>query len=383
MTLLRTTLLSSLLATVVLGASAAPRTEVIPLNYRTADDVMAVAQSVIGSEGKVTAYGNQLIVNAEPAKIRELQSVLQQIDSRPHRLLITVDTSENLQQDSRGYSVDGSASAGNIEIQSGRGEVNGKDRVRIIRRSTDSRSGGSQQVQATEGYPALIQVGQSVPITSTATGPYGQIYSQTEYRNVNRGFYVTATLTGNLVHVTISSSNDRLSREPSRRHRYPEHRHPGQRQARRVDHPGRRQRTEPGRPARLRASLLDPGTRRHQPAPESRNPRLTDGALSSANCLPLRQSRGARALAGIFDANGNISTRQDHPVTLRPSCSSLEKHYKTFDDGFFQSMMALLPLIRGSETTSSRCLRRYALGLHRVDLPTRRLDEIATGTKLS
>ncbi len=202
MTLLRTTLLSSLLATVVLGASAAPRTEVIPLNYRTADDVMAVAQSVIGSEGKVTAYGNQLIVNAEPAKIRELQSVLQQIDSRPHRLLITVDTSENLQQDSRGYSVDGSASAGNIEIQSGRGEVNGKDRVRIIRRSTDSRSGGSQQVQATEGYPALIQVGQSVPITSTATGPYGQIYSQTEYRNVNRGFYVTATLTGNLVHVT-------------------------------------------------------------------------------------------------------------------------------------------------------------------------------------
>ena len=211
MTLLRTTLLSSLLATVVLGASAAPRTEVIPLNYRTADDVMAVAQSVIGIEGKVTAYGNQLIVNAEPAKIRELQSVLQQIDSRPHRLLITVDTSENLQQDSRGYSVDGSASAGNIEIQSGRGEVNGKDRVRIIRRSTDSRSGGSQQVQATEGYPALIQVGQSVPITSTATGPYGQIYSQTEYRNVNRGFYVTATLTGNLVHVTISSSNDRLS----------------------------------------------------------------------------------------------------------------------------------------------------------------------------
>ncbi len=237
MTLLRTTLLSSLLATVALGASAAPRTEVIPLNYRTADDVIAVAQSVIGSEGKVTAYGNQLIVNAEPAKIRELQSVLQQIDSRPHRLLITVDTSENLQQDSRGYSVDGSASAGNIEIQSGRGEVNGKDRVRIIRRSTDSRSGGSQQVQATEGYPALIQVGQSVPITSTATGPYGQIYSQTEYRNVNRGFYVTAT----------------------------------------------------------------------------------------PNCLPLRQSRGARALAGIFDANGNISTRQDHPVTLRPSCSSLEK----------------------------------------------------------
>ncbi|MGC3218432.1 secretin, partial [Pseudomonas aeruginosa] len=76
MTLMRTTHLSSLVATVVLGASAAPRTEVIPLNNRTADDVMAVAQSVIGSEGKVTAYGTPLIDNAEPPKIGELQSVL-------------------------------------------------------------------------------------------------------------------------------------------------------------------------------------------------------------------------------------------------------------------------------------------------------------------
>ena len=47
MTLLRTTLLSSLLATVVLGASAAPRTEVIPLNYRTADDVMATCAAML------------------------------------------------------------------------------------------------------------------------------------------------------------------------------------------------------------------------------------------------------------------------------------------------------------------------------------------------
>ncbi len=47
------------------AAWAAPRTEVIPLQYRTADDLLPTLQAVLGSEGKVNVYGNQLIVNAE------------------------------------------------------------------------------------------------------------------------------------------------------------------------------------------------------------------------------------------------------------------------------------------------------------------------------
>lgn len=186
-------------------------TEVIALNYRTAEDVLSVAQSVLGSDGRVTAYGNQLIVNAPPGKIAELRNLISQLDTQPKRLLISVDTNDASQQNDSGYSVNGSASAGNVEIQAGHGEVNGKDQVRIIRRSTDSRSGGVQQVQTTEGYPALIQVGQSVPLVSTTTGPYGQVYNQTQYRNVTQGFYVTASLTGDIVHVSISSNNDKVS----------------------------------------------------------------------------------------------------------------------------------------------------------------------------
>ncbi|PAU65495.1 secretin [Pseudomonas sp. PIC25] len=202
-------LFAALLLAVCLPLQAA--TEVIPLNYRTAEDVMPVVQSVLGGEGKVTAYGNQLIVNASPTKIQELRDLLSQLDTQPRRLLITVDTSDSNYQDDRGYAVDGSISSGGVRIDSGRGEVNGRDQVRIIRRSTDSRSGGTQQVQATEGYPALIQIGQSVPLTSTSVGPYGQVYQETHYRNVTQGFYVTASLTGDIVHVSISSNRDRLS----------------------------------------------------------------------------------------------------------------------------------------------------------------------------
>lgn len=187
-------------------------TELIPLNYRTADDVMPVVQSALDGQGKVSAYGNQLVINASPEKIREIRDLLSQLDTAPRRLMISVDTSESGYQDNEGYAINGSASVGNVDINAGRGEVRGRDQVRIIRRSTDSRSGGVQQVQATEGYPALIQVGQSVPLTTTSVGPYGQVYNNTQYRNVTQGFYVTASLSGEIVHVSISSNNDRMSR---------------------------------------------------------------------------------------------------------------------------------------------------------------------------
>jgi hypothetical protein len=203
----------ALLGALLLGCSVSlsAATEVIPLSFRTADEVLGVVQSVLGNEGKVNAYGNQLIVNAEPAKIAEVRALLQQLDTEPRRLLISVDTNESGYQTDRGYRADGSISAGNAEVQVGQGESNGRDQVRIIRRSTDSRSGGTQQVQATEGYPALIQVGQSVPLTTRSRDYYGQPYSNTQYRNVTRGFYVTASLSGELVHINISSNRDRLS----------------------------------------------------------------------------------------------------------------------------------------------------------------------------
>jgi hypothetical protein len=197
--------------TLSLCANAEPRTEILPLNYRTADEVLPVVQSLLGSEGRISAYGNQLVVNAEPAKIRELQQVREQLDTRPHRLLISVDTSDTSQGSRSGYSVNGSINAGNVEIQSGRGEANGHDQERIINSSTASRNGGIQQIQTTEGAPALIQVGQSVPINNVGVGPYGQVYSQTEYRDANRGIYVTATLSGNIVHLTLNARNDRFN----------------------------------------------------------------------------------------------------------------------------------------------------------------------------
>lgn len=201
-------LLALLLAS---ATQAAPRTEILPLHYRTAGELLSTVQTVLGGEGRVSAYGNQLIVNAEPEKIAELQTLLQQLDTRPRRLLISVDSQQQRDFSQRGYRVDGSIDAGSVEVIGGRGERHGQDQLRIIRRSSHGSDGALQQVQATEGYPAQIMIGQSVPVRTLIRDAYGYPREVTEYRDASRGFQVVASVQGEQVQLDIYSQQDRLA----------------------------------------------------------------------------------------------------------------------------------------------------------------------------
>ncbi|OZY38516.1 secretin [Pseudomonas lundensis] len=170
----------------LLSLSALADTQVITLQNRTSADLLPVAQNFIGKDGNVTVYGNQLIVEAPAQKIQGLEDLLSQLDTPARRLLITVDTSDSNLPDS-----------------------NSNTRVY----NTANRDGGVQQIQATEGVPALIQTGQSIPQTSTQTDAYGRLSAQTAYRNVTKGFYITASVTGETVHLAISTNRDRMSQE--------------------------------------------------------------------------------------------------------------------------------------------------------------------------
>lgn len=184
--------------------------EIIQLNHRMADELLPMARSVIGDDGRINAYGNQLIVNAPVAQLQELRELLKQLDTPPRRLLITVDSGAAGAGEWRGYAVDDSVGAGDVEVQAGRGQTHGENRVRILNRSTDSWGDALQQIQVTEGYPALIQTGQSMPVHNIQVGLYGQVYHEPHYRDVTRGVYVTARISGDIVHITLNSNNDRL-----------------------------------------------------------------------------------------------------------------------------------------------------------------------------
>jgi len=165
-------------------------TELLPLKHRLAEDLLPAAQAVLNGEGSVTAYGNQLIVTSTPEKIRELRELAERLDAPARRLLISVSS-----QESGTYNI--------------KGPDHSRAPLRIINHST-TRNGEVQQVHASEGYPALIQTGQSIPITSFSSGPYGELYADTQHRDLARGLYVTARLSGDIVHLALSSQHDSL-----------------------------------------------------------------------------------------------------------------------------------------------------------------------------
>lgn len=197
------------LSIVVLYANAAPTTEVVPLGYNMAEDVIPALQPMLRSDERVSAYGNQLLIRAEPARIVEIKALLNQIDKQPSRLLISVSNSGGSSGIERGYQVDGriSTGAGDIVV----GDPRNGNQARIINRQTRSANDGVRQVTANEGYPVLIQSGQSVPLTTRTTDAYGRVVQQTQYQDVTQGFYATVRLNGDMATINLSANNNRLN----------------------------------------------------------------------------------------------------------------------------------------------------------------------------
>src|SRR5688572_2020359 len=74
-----------------LSAPAASATlEVIPLKYRTADQLIPVLKPLLDPQGSISGMQNQLIIRTTPRNLAELKRVLATLDTMPRRLMITV-----------------------------------------------------------------------------------------------------------------------------------------------------------------------------------------------------------------------------------------------------------------------------------------------------
>ena len=190
-----------------LHLTAAPRTEVIPLNYGLAENLLPAIQPLLRPDERASAYGNQLIIRAEPERLQEIRVLLDDLDRRPARLRISVANAGSSSGSQRGYRLDGRirTGAGDLEIgHPGRGS-----QARIIRRETTGSEDGVRTIMANEGYPVLIQSGQSIPLESTTSTIHGQVMQQTQYHDVTSGFYATVRLNGDRATITLSTNHDR------------------------------------------------------------------------------------------------------------------------------------------------------------------------------
>jgi type II secretory pathway component GspD/PulD (secretin) len=186
--------------------------EVIDLKYRNAQEVLPVLQPFVARTGSISALNNQLIVRTTPQNLAELRKILDGIDRRPRRLMITVSQDLALADRDLGAAVTGTVGGENASITLP--GSSGEAKARIYSSQSAGAERGGQTVQVLEGNAAFIRVGESAPITTRQIiqTPLGsRAVDTTQLREANSGFYARPRTRGDRVTVEISVGRDQFT----------------------------------------------------------------------------------------------------------------------------------------------------------------------------
>jgi type II secretory pathway component GspD/PulD (secretin) len=204
---------------------------VYTLQHQIAESLLPALNNVLLSNESVNAYNNELVVNASSASQQKVAQLLQALDKPLRSIMISVRNNSTGNSTGNNTNVSGGIRTGEVYLGSGGPvyrEINGGERnnggtviqsngVRIqsnhnVRQTSTQQE---QKLRAIEGSPAWISTGQSIPYRSA--DQWGN--ATTEFKNADRGFYVTARIIGNRVQLDISTSNDKLSEDPRKSRR--------------------------------------------------------------------------------------------------------------------------------------------------------------------
>lgn len=173
------------------------------LKHTLAEQITPMLSAYLSPGSSITPYREQLIMNVTDAEYRQLQTLLDQFDTAPRSLMISVRKQSQQSNDDERYGVQGRIGDGSVQVQNGNGYQRSESRVIINRGSSQSSRDGSQQVRAVEGMEAFISTGNTV---SMRNGRYGE----RELVPVDSGFYATARIVGDEVIIDINQRDDRV-----------------------------------------------------------------------------------------------------------------------------------------------------------------------------
>lgn len=176
--------LAAALAVLAVQAAGQNMLEIIPLRYRTVDQVLPALRPLLEPGGTLAGQNNQLIVRASPANLADLRRALEAIDRPLRRLQISV-------------RFDGAGDAASQGIEAS-GRV-GNRGARVDVRAHDQRASAAervdQRIQVLEGGRAFIMMGQETVFR----------------RETGTGFEAVARLSGDTVFVDIAPRRETLS----------------------------------------------------------------------------------------------------------------------------------------------------------------------------
>jgi type II secretory pathway component GspD/PulD (secretin) len=200
-----------------LGAAYADEVEVIQLRYRTAEQVIPILRPLVEPGGAVSGMQNTLVIRASRANIGQLKQVLETLDRTPRRLLISVRNDASGSFERRGAAVSGTVASGDARVGVNEAPRRESGVTISAQESSGTREASvASQVQALEGSPAFIAIGQSVPVQSTVVTPTpgGTIVQRTTgFQNTGSGVYVIPRVSGDRVFLDITQGTSSPGRQ--------------------------------------------------------------------------------------------------------------------------------------------------------------------------
>lgn len=195
----------------VLGPARADEVEVYQLKYRTAEQVIPTLRPLVEPGGGLSGMQNTVVIRASRANIAQLKQVIATLDTMPRRLLISVRQDSGASFERRSAGVAGTVASGDARVSVNEPPRRDSGVTISAQDSSGTREASvASQVQALEGSPAFIAVGQSMPVQSTVVTltPGGTIVQRsTGFQNTGSGVYVTPRVSGDRVFLDIAQGS--------------------------------------------------------------------------------------------------------------------------------------------------------------------------------
>jgi type II secretory pathway component GspD/PulD (secretin) len=171
--------LAALLTAFIPAANAQQALEIIPLRYRTVEQVLPSLQPLLEPGAALSGSRGQLFLRASPSNADDIKRALAAIDRPAKRLQISVRFDDALERERRGVEASGTIGTGGARVG-----VSAQDSRRTAAERVD------QRVQVLEGSRATIFAGRS-----------------NDYQDMGSGFEVVPRLSGDLVHLDIGQTS--------------------------------------------------------------------------------------------------------------------------------------------------------------------------------
>lgn len=198
-----------------LVSDAASEFKIFTLQHRFAEDILPSVQAIVGDNGTTSAIQNQLIVRTDSKTMAEVEQIIATLDTARENLKIRVKRQNTMTGANNNTSVKGRTRIGNVAIEKGNDARRSRNGVNIGLENNQTRSQQSSEqfIQVTDGAPAYISVGESIPYTSEwvlLSQRYAVTQTNTEFIEIGTGFTVRARSIGKQVELEITPTFSRL-----------------------------------------------------------------------------------------------------------------------------------------------------------------------------